>query len=279
MNINEMYANACKNLYLRGEETSPRGQKTKEILNFQMKMETPGWYWITLKSRKCNFRFAIIESLCNLLGQNDPEILCFYNPNLKHFVNEKTGDFNGAYGPRVASFVEKIIEELKRDPDSRRAVINIYNSSDCYEGNSDVPCTVALQFFIRNAKLCMTVFMRSNDVLWGTGYDLGQFRFIQKSIAHLLGLQEGTYTHNATSFHYYVEREKSILDIIANQSEVVEFNPPEFSEKIKTYDDLQKQISRFFKYEEKFRKNNETVLITGLLEPFDYFYKIVTRQI
>jgi thymidylate synthase len=105
---------------------------------------------------------------------------------------------------------------LAEDPDSRRAVLLINEPADevlaVTTGSKDVPCTLSLQFFIRENKLHLHVHMRSNDAVWGLTNDLFSFTLFQECM--LLDLQEtypdkfgslelGSYYHTAGSLHIY----------------------------------------------------------------------------
>ena len=92
-------------------------------------------------------------------------------------------------------------EELRKNPNSRRAVIHIKEPSD--KESKDVNCTVCLQFFIRDGKLYCTVYMRSNDIWMGFPYDVFQFTCMQIQMSMELGVELGTYTHIAGSLHLY----------------------------------------------------------------------------
>ncbi|MCL2404743.1 MAG: thymidylate synthase [Defluviitaleaceae bacterium] len=95
-----------------------------------------------------------------------------------------------------------VIDELKRSPDTRRAVINIRdNSVDPF--NANPACLQHMQFFIRDNKLHMKVLMRSNDAAEATFMNAFAFVMLQKKVADALGLPVGSYTHRANSFHCY----------------------------------------------------------------------------
>lgn len=100
--------------------------------------------------------------------------------------------------------IEQIIELLKKDPVSRRAVLNISDPAINRIETKDMQCTVALQFLIRNGGLEETVYMRSNDVYFGLPYDYFFFVTLGKYIADRLGLNLKKYTHHATSMHMYL---------------------------------------------------------------------------
>ena len=103
-----------------------------------------------------------------------------------------------------------IIDELRRNPDSRRAVIDIRdNSDDMY--SDDPACLQHIQFFIRNNKLHMKVLFRSNDACKAAFMNAFALIMLQKKIADELAIPVGTYTHRANSFHCY-ERDFKLLD-------------------------------------------------------------------
>ena len=108
---------------------------------------------------------------------------------------------------------------LTIDPYSRRAVLNInvpnYNVID----TKDEPCTICLNYQIRNNKLHCTCVMRSNDVNFGLRNDLGFFISLQKYIAERLGIEVGQYNHFAMSIHFYDRDFKFIKDIAYGTTE------------------------------------------------------------
>ena len=102
-----------------------------------------------------------------------------------------------------------VVDELKRNPWSRRAVIDIRdNSDDMY--SDDPACWQHAQFFIRDNKLHMKVLFRSNDACKAAFMNAFALIMIQKRIADKLGVEVGTYTHRANSFHCY-ERDFEML--------------------------------------------------------------------
>jgi hypothetical protein len=72
----------------------------------------------------------------------------------------------------------------------------------------DPPCNLTVHFLARNGSLNMTVFCRSNDIIWGAyGANVVQFSVIQEFIASACGLQVGIYNQISDSYHGYCERE------------------------------------------------------------------------
>lgn len=101
--------------------------------------------------------------------------------------------------------IAQVIDTLKRDPYSRRAVIDFNVQDPERFDTKDEICAIALVFELRGGKLDCTGIMRSNDVWLGTPYDVVFFTELQKHIANELGVGYGKYTHFAVSLHAYAE--------------------------------------------------------------------------
>ena len=112
------------------------------------------------------------------------------------------GNWNYTYHKRYVNQIPFIIEELKRNPDSRRAVMLIRdNKEDMY--SEDPACLQHIQYFIRNNKLHCKVLFRSNDACKATFMNAFALIMLQKRIADELNIEIGSYTHRASSFHAY----------------------------------------------------------------------------
>jgi thymidylate synthase len=116
------------------------------------------------------------------------------------------------YHNRIAEQLPFIYDELKRNPDSRRAVIDVRDwKADTRHGNTSPACLQHIQFFIRNKKLHMKVLMRSNDATEAAFMNMFAFIMLLKRVSGVLGVETGTYTHRANSFHCY-EKDFKLLD-------------------------------------------------------------------
>lgn len=112
------------------------------------------------------------------------------------------GNWVYTYHQRYADQYQFIIDELRRNPSSRRAVMMIWDKTkDDY--SDEPPCFNHAQFFIRDNKLHMKVLFRSNDACKATFMNAFALVMLQKRIANELGVKVGTYTHRANSFHCY----------------------------------------------------------------------------
>lgn len=113
------------------------------------------------------------------------------------------GKWPYTYHERMANQIPFIIEELKRNPHSRRATINVRYLID--SRSDDPACLQHIQYFIRDGKLHCKVLFRSNDACRAAYMNAFALVMLQKRIADELGVEMGTYTHRANSFHCYAE--------------------------------------------------------------------------
>lgn len=181
---------------------------TKEINNCRLVIKNPSLNF-SLPYRKLSMKYSDAELKWYWSADNSCETIGQYAKMWLQLSDDgKTN--NSAYGYILFkkygfNQLEQIIELLKKDKYSRRAVLNISDPSIDRINTRDMQCTIAIQFLIRNDKINMTVYMRSNDVYFGLPYDYIFFESLHHYIAERLNLKIGSYVHNATSMHMYLK--------------------------------------------------------------------------
>lgn len=150
---------------------------------------------------------ALGELLWYLAGSRDLDFISYYVPIYKD-ESEDGKTVRGAYGPRLfrsrgQDQIRNVIETLRRKSTSRRAVIQIFDSSDLAKNYKEIPCTCTLQFLCRGRRLHMITNMRSNDAFLGLPHDVFAFTMLQELIARSLGVEPGVYDHAVGSLHLY----------------------------------------------------------------------------
>ena len=187
------------------EQESRDGDVVGEIINATTVIEDPTRCIMNNKIRNMPFRYAVGELLWYLSGNNNLAEIQKYSSAWDRMSDDgKT--VNSNYGYCIQNKYgfnqwEYIKEMLVKNPSSRQAVIHIKNADN--KPSKDVNCTVSCQFFIRDNKLYMTTYMRSNDIWMGFPYDVFQFTAMQILLSMQLGVELGTYTHIAGSLHMY----------------------------------------------------------------------------
>lgn len=196
----------CLQAQARGEtDTSRDGAVAAELVNACVVITDPTRGIITSKQRNLPMRYAVGELLWYLSGSRDTRDIALFSEKWKELSDD--GIYaNSAYGYRIFTKFhfdqwEHVKTLLRNDPNSRQAVIHIKDADN--SKTKDTPCTISLQFLIRDNKLHMTVYMRSNDIWIGFPYDVFSFTAMQIKMAFELHKEIGTYTHFAGSLHMY----------------------------------------------------------------------------
>lgn len=199
-NVSILYKQICGEL-----SRAPRVNGTHEINNAKITLTD-----ITdnvISCRNISIAYCLGELLWYFTARNDVNFISKFSSFWSKISDDGVTN-NSAYGYVLMkkhgfNQIEKIIELLKYDPNSRRAVLNINEANENVIETKDEPCTICLQFLIRDNKLHCTAIMRSNDIWLGFPYDIVFFTELQKYIASRLMVGYGTYTHFATSLHVY----------------------------------------------------------------------------
>jgi thymidylate synthase len=190
---------------------------TYEILGTGFILEKP---WLNRNDRS-NYEYA--EQFFGWMMTGEKQLstqLLEINPWVKRFV-DTTGlpeSFSSTYGWKIKEQMEGLITELKLNSETRRAYLNILRPEDKIilgvKTTMEYPCTIGVQFFIRDQKLVMLVNMRSNNVYSVMPYDVYNFTELQGYVADMTGLEMGIYIHQINNAHMYkgdVRRVKELM--------------------------------------------------------------------
>ena len=163
---------------------------------------------------RCLLFSALGELLWYLSGSNDLAFIRYYVPDYPE-DGEGVQTVRAAYGPRLKGQIDWVVKLLRAKSTTRRAVVPIYEVTDCDISHKEVPCTCTLQFLLRENRLELLVNMRSNDAFLGLPGDVFCFTMIQELVARALGVEIGRYKHFAGSLHLYDqhhERAKNFIE-------------------------------------------------------------------
>lgn len=198
-----------------GSRWGMKDRPTKELRYVTLVLENP-------RDRILSTSFFSLKDvvpralLCTLTDTIDLETIGFYNPKVREFSDDgKTITSN--YGSRIRRLhginqIDEIVRLLKKDKNSRRAVIHVHNI-----GDSEIkyaPCIDSIHFLIRNDLLECHSFWRSENALTLLPTNIFEFTMLQELIATQLDVDVGRYVHTVSSLHYYLEDEDRLLRTI-----------------------------------------------------------------
>lgn len=199
------YVDLVNHVLKNGEPASPRGLNTLEIEDATIHIRNAVNALPIGVNRGTVPGIGAVEACQLLSGTSFPKLVIDIGPQFANYT-EDDGMFHGSYGTRTKGQYDVMVDRLKKDPDTRQAVVTIWNPErDMLEKKRDYPCTILHQFRVRKNRLNMSVYMRSNDVWLGAAYDFFQFTRVQIAISSILGIEPGTYSHHVGSLHIYEE--------------------------------------------------------------------------
>lgn len=174
MNASNEYKRLLSCLLQTGASASPRGMDTKELLAYQSIVDT-NEPRVCLVGRKLSEAFRFAEAAWILSGDNRVSTIKPYSEKIGDFSDDGHRYF-GSYGPKVVDQLSYVAQKLAADFDTRQAVINIWRENPGQ--TRDVPCTLSLQFLLRQGVINCVATMRSSDAWLGWPYDVFNFSMI-----------------------------------------------------------------------------------------------------
>ena len=285
-NPNFLYQEVTEYILRNGDEVSPRGKATKEIQPAINEWQNPCQMVITVPGRMTNPFFTLFESLWIVGGRGDAESVCFYNSNLKQFLDEGYQEFHAPYGRRIRhwgkhknkdeeftkNYFDQLVDVynlLNKDVDTRQAVITLWLPpyDNCEITTNDRPCNDMVFFKIRNNYLNMSVLNRSNDLHLGLySANIMQFSMLQRILASCLHVEVGMYRHFSDSLHIYLENDtisERILTADYSYNVYNYFDNYDLRNEYLNLNKFDECLVKFFSNEELIRLDNSPIIYTG----------------
>ncbi len=199
-----------------------------EIVSYQFHLDDPRDRLLYSEARGLNIFQCIGQFLWITQGNFNLEAIKYYQPISEKFSSDGVRVI-GAYGPRLFGIehlnqMDHVVNTLAEDPSKRRAVVSIYLPQFDQHGlaNEEVPCTLNLQYLVRDQKMQAVTYMRSQDAFKVLPYDVFIFTMLQEYLQNLLkpehDLALGKYNHFSGSFHVYEEDIPKVKEVLASNS-------------------------------------------------------------
>lgn len=124
----------------------------------------------------------------------------------------KWGELGPVYGSQWRNFegpdggvdqIERLIEGLKNNPDSRRHIVNAWHAAKV-DDMALPPCHTMFQFYVQDGKLSCQLYQRSADAFLGVPFNIASYALFTMMIAEVVGLELGEFVHTFGDCHIYV---------------------------------------------------------------------------
>lgn len=193
------------------QKTDRTGTGTLSCFGYQMRFDLQkGFPLVTTK--KVHLKSIIHELLWFLKGETNIAYLKEHGVKIWDEWADANGDLGPVYGKQWRSWegadgvvvdqVSDLIEQIRKNPDSRRLVISAWNVADLPK-MALMPCHNMFQFWVGNGKLSCQLYQRSADVFLGVPFNIASYALLTLMIAQVCGLEPGDFVHTFGDVHIY----------------------------------------------------------------------------
>jgi len=207
------YHELLRRILAEGVTKSDRtGVGTKSVFGHQMRFDlNEGFPLVTTK--KLHLRSIIHELLWFLAGDTNIRYLKENGVTIWDEWADANGDLGPVYGKQWRSWatpdgqtrdqISWLVEEIRRNPDSRRLVISAWNVADL-DKMKLAPCHCLFQFYVAEGKLSCQLYQRSADVFLGVPFNIASYALLTHMVAQATGLGVGDFVHTFGDAHLYL---------------------------------------------------------------------------
>lgn len=212
------------------------GTGTISVFGYQMRFDlSEGFPLVTTK--KVHLKSIIHELLWFLKGETNIAYLKEHGVSIWDEWADEKGELGPVYGKQWRSWegadgqaidqISWLINEIKKNPDSRRLIISAWNVADLPK-MALMPCHSLFQFYVANGKLSCQLYQRSADVFLGVPFNIASYALLTLMIAQVCGLEPGDFVHSFGDVHLYnnhIEQAKLQLSREPFPLPVMKINP------------------------------------------------------
>lgn len=208
----QQYLGLLQHILDNGIHKSDRtGTGTQSCFGYQMRFDLQkGFPLVTTK--KLHVKSIIHELLWFLKGETNIAYLKENGVRIWDEWADENGELGPVYGKQWRSWegndgkvidqITDLIDQLKKNPDSRRLIVSAWNVADL-PGMALMPCHTMFQFYVANGKLSCQLYQRSADVFLGVPFNIASYALLTMMIAQVCDLEPGEFIHTFGDVHIY----------------------------------------------------------------------------
>jgi thymidylate synthase len=209
----QAYHDLLRRVLDEGARKSDRtGTGTVSVFGHQMRFDlSQGFPLVTTK--KLHLKSIIHELLWFLAGDTNIAYLKEHGVSIWDEWADAHGNLGPVYGKQWRSWegadgrthdqIKWVIEEIKRNPDSRRLVVSAWNVADL-DKMKLAPCHCRIQFYVANGRLSCQLYQRSADIFLGVPFNIASYALLTQMMAQVCGLEPGDFVHSFGDAHLYL---------------------------------------------------------------------------
>jgi hypothetical protein len=224
-----IFATALADVLSRGHEVSGgpglsigSGRTTRELLNYSFELSDPRDRLLfrpggTIDIVAATGRFAWMMSGSNRLADIE-----YYDHGARKFSDDGWTVPGSCDGARLLNpspgmnQLERVLDLLRTESGTRRAVAAIYRPEDAGRRSRDIPCAIAVAYNVRGGEVHATTILRSSNAFRILPYDVFLFSLLAEVVAAELGMRLATYHQFAVSLHIYDKDIEAARDLVSS---------------------------------------------------------------
>ena len=208
----QQYLELVRHILDHGTEKSDRtGTGTLSVFGYQMRFDLSRGFPL-LTTKKLHLRSIIYELLWFLRGETNVKFLQENKVTIWDEWADANGDLGPVYGYQWRSWpaadgrhidqITQVIDQIKRNPDSRRLIVSAWNVGEL-DKMALAPCHALFQFYVANNRLSCLMYQRSADVFLGVPFNIASYALLTLMVAQVCDLQPGEFVHTLADAHLY----------------------------------------------------------------------------
>ncbi len=193
---------------LKGDRT---GTGTRSVFGWQMRFDLArGFPLVTTK--KLHLKSIVHELIWFLRGETNTRYLRENGVTIWDEWADADGELGPVYGHQWRSWsapdgrtidqIAWVLEEIRRNPDSRRLLVSAWNVADLPRMALQ-PCHALFQFYVADGRLSCQLYQRSGDIFLGVPFNIASYALLTHMVAQVSGLAPGDFVHTLGDAHLY----------------------------------------------------------------------------
>jgi thymidylate synthase len=176
-------------------------------------------------TKKVHLKSVIHELLWFLQGDTNTRYLKENGVRIWDEWADAQGDLGPVYGYQWRSWpapdgrkidqMSHVIEQIKRNPDSRRIIVSAWNPADLPDESVSpqdnvaagrmalAPCHAFFQFYVCDGRLSCQLYQRSADIFLGVPFNIASYALLTLMVAQVCDLDPGEFIHTLGDVHLY----------------------------------------------------------------------------
>jgi len=207
------YLDLMRHVLEHGARKSDRtGTGTLSIFGAQLRFDLDAGFPL-LTTKKVHLKSIVHELLWFLKGDTNTRYLRDHGVTIWDEWADASGELGPVYGYQWRSWpapdgrhidqVSQIIEQIRKNPDSRRLIVSAWNVADLPK-MALLPCHAFFQFYVAQGRLSCQLYQRSADLFLGVPFNIASYALLTLMVAQACGLKAGDFVHTFGDTHLYL---------------------------------------------------------------------------